>query len=146
MKAADLFHTGIVVEDLEAALAELTELFGYEWCDEVHVDQPVWLPSGDTTVEFRFRYSRSSPRLEVIQSRPGTLWVPAVGSGIHHLGYWSDDVAADGAAFERAGYHHEASGTDPDGRPTWAYYRSPTGPRVELVSRTLEPFMAMMWA
>jgi hypothetical protein len=149
MRPADLFHTGVVVEDLEAALAELTALFGYEWCDEIRVEQPVWLPTGDTTVEFHFRYSRSTPRLEVIQQQPGTLWMPAggpTGSGIHHLGYWSDDVAADGAALERAGYEHEASGEDPDRRPVWAYYRSPTGPRIELVSRALEPLMATMWS
>ena len=42
-------------------------------------------------------YSRNAPRVEVIQSVPGTLWVPAVGSGIHHIGYWSDDIARDAA-------------------------------------------------
>jgi hypothetical protein len=146
MKAADQFHTGVVVEDLEKALAELSALFGYEWCDEVRVDQPVQLPSGDTTIEFRFRYSRSTPRLEVIQQQPGTLWVPARGSGIHHLGYWSDDVAADSAALEGAGYAFEAAGTGPDGGRTWAYYRPSDGPRIELVSLSLEPFMEMMWA
>jgi hypothetical protein len=146
MKAADQFHTGVVVEDLEKALAELTALFGYEWCDEVHVDQPVQLPSGDATIEFRFRYSRSTPRLEVIQQQPGTLWAPARGSGIHHLGYWSDDVAADSAALEGAGYAFEAAGTGPEGARTWAYYRPADGPRIELVSRALEPFMEMMWA
>jgi Glyoxalase/Bleomycin resistance protein/Dioxygenase superfamily len=146
MRAADQFHIGVVVEDLEGALAELAGLFGYEWCDEVRVDQPVHLPAGDTTVEFQFRYSRSTPRLEVIQQQPGTLWMPAAGSGIHHLGYWSDDVAADGAALERAGYALEAAGAGPEGSRSWAYHRSPTGPRIELVSRSLEPFMAVMWA
>jgi catechol 2,3-dioxygenase-like lactoylglutathione lyase family enzyme len=146
VKAADLFHTGVVVHDLDRALAELSALFGYDWCEEIHVDQPVQTPDGDTSVEFRFRYSRSTPRLEVIEQRPGTLWVPVAGSGIHHLGYWSDDVAADSAAMTAAGYTFEAAGTGPDGGPSWSYYRSPDGPRIELVSRSLEPFMAMMWA
>jgi catechol 2,3-dioxygenase-like lactoylglutathione lyase family enzyme len=146
MKAADQFHTGIVVDDLERSLGELSELFGYEWCDEIHVEQPVQTPSGDTTVEFRFRYSRSTPRLEVIEHRPGTLWVPAAGSGIHHLGYWSDDVAADSAALAQAGYSFESAGMGPDGGRAWSYFRSEDGPRIELVSRSLEPFMAMMWA
>jgi hypothetical protein len=146
MRAADQFHIGVVVADLDAALAELTQLFGYEWCDEIRVDQPVRVPSGDMTVEFQFRYSRTTPRLEVIQQQPGTLWMPAAGSGIHHLGYWSDDVAADGAALERAGYAQEAAGRAPDGKPVWAYHRSATGPRIELVSRSLEPLMATMWS
>jgi Glyoxalase/Bleomycin resistance protein/Dioxygenase superfamily len=146
MKAADQFHTGVVVADLDKALAELSQLFGYEWCDEIHVEQPVQTPAGDATVEFRFRYSRSTPRLEVIEQRPGTLWVPAGESGIHHLGYWSDDVAADSAAMEGAGYAFEAAGTGPDGGWAWSYYRSPDGPRIELVSRSLEPLLAMMWS
>jgi Glyoxalase/Bleomycin resistance protein/Dioxygenase superfamily len=146
MRAADQFHTGIVVDDLDAALEQLSALFGYRWCEEIRVEQPVRLPTGDSTVEFRFRYSRDSPRLEVIQHQPGTLWIPAAGSGIHHLGFWSDDVAADGDALERAGYAFEAAGRGQDGKPSWAYHRSPEGPRIELVNRSLEPLLSMMWA
>ena len=146
MNAADQFHTGVVVHNLDRALADLSALFGYEWCEEIHVEQPVQTPTGDTTVEFRFRYSRSTPRLEVIEQRPATLWVPVPGSGIHHLGYWSDDVGADSAAMEKAGYAFEAAGLGPEGGRAWSYYRSPDGPRIELVSRNLEPFMSMMWA
>jgi len=53
------------------------------------------LPDGEATLDLVFTYSKTEPRVEVIQSMPGTLWVPAEDSGIHHLGYWSDDVAAD---------------------------------------------------
>ena len=35
MKAGDQFHVGIVVDDLDATLAELTALFGYEWSDPI---------------------------------------------------------------------------------------------------------------
>ena len=94
MRPADQFHVGIVVDDLDRALGDLSARFGYRWADEIHVDQPVQLPHGTATVEFRFRYSRDAPRLEIIEARPGTLWVPARDSGIHHLGYWSDDIAA----------------------------------------------------
>lgn len=145
MRAADQFHVGLVVDDLDTALDELTALFGYEWGDEVDVPTRVLLPDGEATVAFRFRYSRSTPRLEVIQSRPGTLWTPAPGSGIHHLGYWSDDVAADGARLERAGYAREVAGVDGEGTPRWAYHRHPGRPRIELVSRTLAPLMAALW-
>ncbi len=41
MRAADHFHAGIVVDDLEACLADLTELFGYEWCEPISVSTPV---------------------------------------------------------------------------------------------------------
>ncbi|MGH3370520.1 MAG: VOC family protein [Nocardioidaceae bacterium] len=146
MHAADQYHVGIVVEDLDAGLAELTELFGYDWCDEVDVEQPVQIATGLTTVRFRFRYSRSTPRLEVIQAQPGTLWTRVPGSGLHHVGYWSDDVGADGADLERGGYEREAAGMDDDGNLRWSFHGSAAGPRVELVSRTMEPLIAMMWS
>jgi hypothetical protein len=31
---------GIVVDDLDAALAELSELFGYTWCPQMAVETP----------------------------------------------------------------------------------------------------------
>jgi len=145
MTAADQFHAGIV-DDLDRALAELTELFGYDWSDEVDVEQPVQLPSGEALVRFRFRYSRSTPRLEVIQAQPGTLWTRVASSGLHHLGYWSDDVAADGAALERSGYELEAAGVDGDGNRMWSYHGSSTGPRIELITRALEPALSMLWS
>lgn len=146
MKAEDQFHVGIVVDDLEASLEEFAALFGYEWCDEVHIEQSVVLPEGEEAIDFQFRYSRSAPRIEVIQSQPGTLWTPAPGSGIHHLGYWSDDVARDGWALEQSGCVMEASGIGRNGSRPWAYHRGVHGPRIELVSVALRPLLEEMWA
>src|SRR5262245_31384301 len=142
VKAADQFHVGIVVDDLDAALAQLGASFGYEWGIEVRAPAPVVTAAGESTVDFRFRYSRSTPSLEVIESRPGTLWVPAEGSGIHHLGYWSDDVARDAAELERAGFAREAAGALVNGTPIWTYHRAARGPRIELISRSLEAALA----
>jgi hypothetical protein len=146
MRGEDLFHTGIVVDDLDAALRDLTELLGYEWCDQIAVPTPVTLPTEDVVIELRFAYSRTVPRLELIQSVPGSLWVPAAGSGIHHLGYWSDDVAADSAALARRGFATEATGTRPDGEPYWSYHRGQTGPRIELVGRSVQPGHEGYWS
>jgi catechol 2,3-dioxygenase-like lactoylglutathione lyase family enzyme len=146
VRAEDQFHVGIVVDDLEASLEEYAALFGYEWCDEVHVEQNVLLDEGEETIDFQFRYSRSAPRIEVIQGQPGTLWTPAPGSGIHHLGYWSDDVSSDGRSLEQAGWMMEAAGTDERGLRSWAYHRSVHGPRIELVSLALRPLLEPMWA
>lgn len=145
MRAEDQFHVGIVVDDLEATLAQLSELFGYEWCDEIAVPTPVTLPTGDVVVDQRFRYSRNEPRLEVIQSIPGTPWEPAAGSGVHHLGYWSEDLARDSAELERRGLAREAAGTRPDGGVFWAYHRSASGPRIELLSTELRAPLEQYW-
>ncbi len=146
MRAEDQFHSGIVVDNREEAQAELTELFGYQWCEPIAVATPVTLPDGDTVIDLEFAYSVSAPRLEVIQSIPGTLWTPVPGSGIHHLGFWSDDVSADSAQLSRYGYAAEAAGTRPGGDPHWAYHRAPGRVRIEIVSRLLQPALEQYWA
>jgi hypothetical protein len=148
LKADDQFHQGIVVDDFEETLARLTALFGYEWCEEGGGPTPVTLAGGEViTPSLRFAYSKDVPRLEIIRSVPGNpLWQPAAGSGIHHLGYWSDDVPADSAALSSQGFALEAAGTGPDGAPYWAYHRGNSGPRIELVSRRVQPGMEHYWS
>jgi hypothetical protein len=141
----DLYHTGIVVEDFGRALAWLTDAAGYRWCDEAAVEQVVWTPDGDQKVPIRFAYSMSEPRLEVIEAVPGTVWTPA-DSGIHHLGYWSADVDRDLEALGARGMQTEARQLLQDGSTLWAYCRGTAGPRVELVSRALEPMMTTWFA
>jgi glyoxalase/bleomycin resistance protein/dioxygenase superfamily protein len=144
VRAEDQFHVGVVVDDLESTVEVLSELFGYEWCDEMGGPIPVTLPTGDAMVDLRFVYSRTAPRLEIIRTVAGTLWEPA-GSGIHHVGYWSDDVAGDAAALVRRGFATEATGSRPDGLPYWSFHRSPTSPRIELVSRSVQPALEQYW-
>ena len=146
MTAADQFHVGIVVDDPAATMSDLTALFGYEWADELGGVVSVSGPDGDGTITLQAWYSTSEPRLEIVQSVPGTVWTPAEGSGVHHLGYWVDDVAAGSAELERRGYPVEVVGRRPDGAAYWAYHRSPSGPRVELVSRSLRPTMESYFA
>jgi hypothetical protein len=136
----------VVVDDLDAALTNFSQLFGYRWSDAFEGQVPVRLPSGDLDVPLRFVYSRTVPRIEVIQAIPGTVWVPSAGSGIHHLGYWSDDVEGDAARLERTGYVMEALGRVPDGTAPWSYHRAPGGFRVELVDRALQPMLERFWS
>jgi hypothetical protein len=137
---------GVVVDDFEAALDDLSHLFGHRWCPPLSVSTPVLLPEGEISLDLVFTYSSTTPRVEVIQSIPGTLWTPAAGSGIHHLGYWSDDVAADAAHLSERGYVAEATGVRPDGAAVWAYHRNPSGPRIELVSRDIAAGLQGYWA
>jgi hypothetical protein len=141
LKAADQFHVGIVVDDFESTLAELSAAGGYEWCEEMSRPTDVRYADGTTGVlHASFAYSKDAPRLEIIRSVPGTVWVPAA-SGVHHLGYWSDDLQADRDALVQAGFATEVEGIGPDGSPFWAYHRHPTGLRIELISRAAQPRM-----
>lgn len=145
MKAEDQFHLGIVTDNLDESLAQLSALFGYQWCEQMGGPTKVSRPDGDTVLDLQFAYSMSTPRLEVIQAVPGTMWEPA-DSGIHHIGYWSDDVPADSAELVRHGMALDAAGLDPNGAPYWVFHRSATGPRIELVSRKVQPMMEQYWA
>jgi hypothetical protein len=87
-------------------LAKRLRAPGYRWTDVVEVDQAAQTPDGELTVPMRIAYSGSAPRVEILQTVPGTVWVPA-DSGVHHLGYWSDDVEADLATLQANGMRYE---------------------------------------
>jgi catechol 2,3-dioxygenase-like lactoylglutathione lyase family enzyme len=145
LNAADQYHVGLVVDDPLATMAQLTDLLGYEWADQIGGTITVSLPEGDEQIEMRTWYSKTRPRLEVVQSQPGTVWTRA-DSGLHHFGYWVDDVPATIAELREHGYTFEAAGKLPDGQPYWAYLQAPAGsgpagPRLEIVSRMLQPMM-----
>ncbi|MCX4090727.1 VOC family protein [Nocardia sp. alder85J] len=151
MKADDQFHLGIVTTDFDATVAALTATLGYEWGIRMTNPVDVELPTGPRQVELTCQFSIQQPRLEIVSSVAGTLWEPVPGGGIHHLGYWADDVAADVAELTRNGWEVEATrpmpGTDPaDGVLFFAFLSSARGFRIELVDRRVEPGMRQCWA
>lgn len=145
MRATDQFHLGIVAEDTAATTAALSALFGYEWGPEAGSVSQVTLPAGEMTVELRCVFSITVPRLEVVRAIPGTFWEPVAGGGIHHIGYWSDDLTADAAELTAQGYVTEVSRQGPDGKPFFAFLRSDRGFRIELVSRVAETGLSQLW-
>lgn len=144
--ATDQYHIGIVADDPTAVMDDLSTLFGYEWAEQIGGSVEVELPGGLATIDLRAWYSTTAPQLEVVQSIPGTVWIPAAGSGVHHIGYWVDDVAAASTALVDAGYTLEVKGLRADGSTPWAYLRGPEGPRVELVSTQMRPVMDAYFA
>lgn len=121
--AAGLHHVGIIVTDLEAAMAEMTALFGIEWT------APQDRPDRDGTL--RVAFSTSTPRIELIQGNPGGVWDTDAGPRIDHLAFWTDTAATEAVGVEN-GATKEAGGQAAWGGK-WAYLRLPaTGARVEL--------------
>ena len=145
MQPEDLYHTGLVVDDIEATMRWFTDVAGYEWCDQFAGEQVVQLPGGERTLTMRGVYSLSEPRLELVGTISDTLWEPS-NAGVHHLGYWSDEVDRDVATLVANGVQLEARSLMPDGSSLWAYCRAASGPRIEFVSRVLEPVMSEWWA
>jgi lactoylglutathione lyase len=50
------------------------------------------------------------------------------------------------ARLESNGMTYEVKSYNPNGSGLRAYARGPTGPRIELVSRGMEPFIAYWWS
>ncbi|WP_433631730.1 VOC family protein [Nocardia sp. CA-120079] len=147
MRAEDQFHIGIVAADFEATVATLSSVLGYEWGPEIGGPVSVDLPdTGTAVLEMRCRYSTTVPRLEIVRSIADTLWEPAGAAGLHHVGYWSGDVAADVADLVRHGYVTEATRPGADGQLFFAFLRGANGFRVELVDRAAESSLAQCWA
>jgi catechol 2,3-dioxygenase-like lactoylglutathione lyase family enzyme len=138
LSPAELFHTGIVVPDLEGAAERLSTVAGYSWTRPIEGPVRIRTDSGTQTVDLRFVYSIQAPHLELIEQVHGTPWMPAPGNAVHHLGYFTDDFDATAAALAAAGFTLEMCHTSDGERPSlFAYYRSPDAVRVELVDRNV---------
>ena len=93
IRGEDLYHTGIVVPDLDAAMARLSALAGYRWINPLTYTLPFRTASGTHELTSTFVYSLQAPHVELIQEVPGSPWTAAPGNSIHHLGYFTDSLA-----------------------------------------------------
>ncbi|MBV9995386.1 MAG: VOC family protein [Caulobacteraceae bacterium] len=93
------YHVSIVVEDVPAAMEDLTRLLGLTWA-------PL---QGDAL----FAYSlQGPPYIELIKRRDGGLFDKL---GLHHLGIWVDDMRGESARLESLGSTLEFVAKDADG-------------------------------
>jgi hypothetical protein len=138
----DLYHTGIVVRDLDRAMAELTAGTGVRWREPVGATVPVWTPAGERDVDFRAVYSQDGPHhLELVQHSDGTIWQSAGDGCVHHLGYWADDLDAVDEELQRDGFARVAAGRMGGDALAWTYHQQGTGPYIEHVASWLRPLI-----
>jgi len=146
---AGLFHVGVRVRDLDAAMDELGTGLGLRWSAVVEREQPVWTPSGGTaSARLRFTYSAEGPQhVELLEGGPGSIWDSEDRPGVHHAGVWVDDVASVTEALVAEGWALEAAQRPPDhGYGTFTYVRSPSGFLLEPVSSTNRAMFERWWA
>lgn len=138
LEPADLYHTGIVVPDLDAAMARYTAVGGYRWTTPLTNKLPVRIGWDTREVEVTLVYSLQSPHLELITQVPGTPWTPAPGNAVHHLGYFTDRLVDTGQALEANGFRLELCADLPGSTPAlFAYYVDDAGTLIEIVDRTV---------
>lgn len=144
-----LYHTGIRVADLDVAMAELGPTLGATWAVVRDIpEMPLWTPDGPTTAALRFTYSCVGPQhIELLEGSPGSIWHAGDHPGVHHVGVWVDDVAAETEAARSRGWHCAAAAAPPDdGYGAWAYLQPPSGMLVEVVSSALLAVFEPWWA
>ena len=146
-----LFHVGLLVDDLDAAMAEIGESAGVTWASERDWPMDVWLPDrGYHTMDIRLTFSQQAQgavRLEIIQGSPGTPVDPAQGTGLHHFGYFVDDPAVETERLLAAGGTLVMSASSPDdGYGRFTYVRTASGMLVEPVAISSRERFEAWWA
>ena len=145
-----IYHTGIRVPDLDAAMAELGPSLGVTWAEErANPAQVVWTPEdGLREVSLRFTYSCEGPQhVELLEGEPGSVWDGRDDPGVHHVGIWVDDVTAETERCLAAGWRVAAANASPeDGYGLFTYVVPPSGPIVELVAEAIKPGFEAWWA
>jgi hypothetical protein len=135
------FHVGLATPDVDVVQASLSQLLGLVW---VPLERPPVLHhtrDGPVRPSPRVSYSAQGPlHLEVLEAVAGTVYDPERGTHVHHLGYWTDDFAADLTAARADGWSLEVCMHDEAGRPAiFAYLTRPDRMRIELIDSVGRP-------
>ena len=133
----DVYHVGVIVPDLEAAMDELGRRFACDWRDPATATVRVRDQGGDRILSPRVAFSAQSDpiALELIEAIPGTVWRVGERSQLHHFGLYVESVEA---AIEELGpaLTVEMAGLDREGMLAgFCYVNDGLGVRMELVER-----------
>ena len=141
MTATPLYHVGVLVNDIEAAMAHFGAELGLTFNEPrvIRLDdleeagQPA--PARDLKVVYSVE---GPPYLELIEAQEGGVWGHHHGEGLHHIGSYHDDLAGRVAQLIEAGTPPEC--TVKMGGELIAIYLGPEhthNARLELVRRAL---------
>ncbi|MGF7239271.1 MAG: VOC family protein [Frankia sp.] len=144
----NLDHVGIVVRELEPAMAALSAQLGLEWMGVVEPTLAMHdAQRGTREVRLTIAVTKQYPRLELIQTIPDSPWALAppeahdLGSAetdrmvLHHLAYYAGNLAGDSSRLAGP-CPIEISGVGADGEtPKTFTYHLRDGLRFELLER-----------
>jgi catechol 2,3-dioxygenase-like lactoylglutathione lyase family enzyme len=125
----NIWHIGIAVPDLKKGQQELGEVFGLRW-RPARVRRLTLADAAGRPceVECHVAFSLGGPfAVEVWQAIPGTPLDLPQGGGVHHIGYWVDDLTAEAKRLDGLGYPGYATA---GGMPL--LNRGPAGTLIEL--------------
>lgn len=133
----DLYHVGLVVPDLDAAMQQHSALLGFDWSPPGESRFDVRVDGSAQQARIRVTYSvQGPPYLELVEDLTG-VWGRA-GLGLSHVGCWSEDLPADVARAEAAGLPARVS----DDGGLFSYHELSPGLWLELVSTAFRSRLA----
>jgi hypothetical protein len=139
-EALDMYHVGVVVPDVRAAMQQYSDALGFSWTE-------LGTSSLDVVVDGRVReariaatYSREGPPyLELVEELSGGVWA-AGALALNHVGMWTDDLAGSVRRLEAAGMPGRVRHVPAPGQPElFSYHGTGTGMWWELVSTAFRP-------
>ena len=142
------FQVGIIVEDIEAAMSELTRAQNVQWGKVAARKYQQW--------DFKRVFSLDGPPyIELIEGPPGSPWDSSQGSRIDHLQWWTRDMEADTRRMQAAGVPLDTDGVkespmvaaDGSRKPgIFRYFRAPkSGMRLELIDESVKANHRERW-
>ncbi len=146
-----LFHVGVRVPDLDAAMAEIGAGTGVTWAERrENPAQSLWTPEhGLQQLHLKYTYSAQGPQhIELLEGPEGSFWDGRHDAGAHHLGLWVESVTDETDRLIAQGWTLVGARLDPsdgNGYGTFSYLQPPSGLIIELVDRAALPFFEQWW-
>jgi hypothetical protein len=137
VSAPAFFHVGILVDDLDGAIARFSELLPLTFGRPRTLAIDEWDPVTEAmrARELRFIYSDEGPPfIELMEAQDDGVWGLQQGEGLHHIGFWQPGFDEGLAALPGLG--HAIETLMPRLSEATAAYVAPAhlhGTRVELV-------------
>jgi catechol 2,3-dioxygenase-like lactoylglutathione lyase family enzyme len=136
----DLYHVGLVVPDVRAAMARYSDALGFTWSPVGDSTFDVLVDGRRTEARVAATYSMEGPPyLELVEELSGGIW--AIGAlGLQHVGFWADDLEGAITRFDAAGLPGRVRHLPQEGQPTmFSYHDGGAGLWWELVSPAFRP-------
>jgi hypothetical protein len=143
---ANYFHFGVLVSDLNAAIAEFGARLRVNFTKPTIAHCANFLDVGGNrrVLDLKVAYSMTSePYYELLEVQQQGLYGPANGLGFHHVGVWEENCEARVSELVGRGMELEAAQYDPQGKIIVAYLspRGLAGIRYELVNANRRQMM-----
>jgi hypothetical protein len=135
-----MYHVGVVVPDVGAAMTQYGEAFGFTWSAVGDTTLDVLVDGEARQARIAATYSlEGPPYLELVEERSGGVWA-AQALGLQHVGLWTADLEGSVTRLEAAGLPGRVRHLPGEGQPAlFSYHDGGAGLWWELVSTAFRP-------